>query len=66
VGGEQWVFAPILTNGMCLQCHGEPGSDVDETTLAVIRKKYPNDLAIDYGLNELRGIWKVSWKLEEE
>lgn len=66
VGGEQWVFAPILTNGMCLQCHGEPGKDVDETTLAVIQKKYPNDLATGYGLNELRGIWKVSWKLKDK
>ncbi len=66
VGGEQWVFAPILTNGMCLQCHGEAGKEVEEATLKVIQEKYPDDQATGYSLNELRGIWKVSWKLEED
>ncbi len=58
----KWVgYYPIITNSMCLQCHGKINQDIESITLAKIEGKYPNDLAIDYGLKELRGIWVVEF-----
>lgn len=52
-------YYPIVTNGMCLQCHGQKGQDILPSTLAKIEALYPGDLAVGYGANELRGIWVV-------
>jgi nitrate reductase cytochrome c-type subunit len=58
----KWVgYYPIITNAMCLQCHGEIDKDIKPATLAKIEEKYPNDLAKGYGVNELRGIWVVEF-----
>ncbi|MHA7815151.1 MAG: c-type heme family protein [Pseudohaliea sp.] len=58
--GEQVVgYYPIVTNGMCLQCHGEAGTQVSPATLALIERLYPEDKATGYGVNELRGLFVV-------
>lgn len=60
--GDEYVgYYPILTNDMCMQCHGTPGDQINEETLASIQEKYPNDHATGYGINELRGIWVVQF-----
>jgi len=53
-------YYPIMTNGMCLQCHGNPQIDINEETLEMIKSKYPKDNATGYLANELRGIWVVT------
>lgn len=57
--GKHVGYYPIITEAMCLQCHGKPGADLSETTLTKLRQLYPNDKATGYGINELRGIWIV-------
>ncbi|MGB6037776.1 MAG: DUF3365 domain-containing protein, partial [Cryomorphaceae bacterium] len=58
--GETMVgYYPITTNTMCLKCHGEPNTQVNQSTLAVLKALYPEDEATGYGENELRGIWVV-------
>ena len=52
-------YYPITTNGMCLQCHGAEGSDIQVSTISKIRSIYPDDKAIGYKADELRGIWVV-------
>jgi len=52
-------YYPIMTNKMCMQCHGNPDTEVLSETLLQIKKLYPNDKAIGYKSNELRGIWVV-------
>jgi hypothetical protein len=52
-------YYPIMTNQMCLQCHGEPEKDIKTATLTKVNELYPDDKAINYGPNELRGIWVV-------
>lgn len=52
-------YYPIMTNALCLQCHGNLQTDVDQKTQNAIRKNYPKDLAIGYSVNELRGIWVI-------
>lgn len=58
--GENPVgYYPIVTNAACLQCHGTPGQEISEETYAKIQALYPDDLAIGYKDNELRGIWVI-------
>lgn len=61
--GNKYIgYYPILTDKMCLQCHGKPNTEVLTNTLSKIQKLYPNDKAIGYSANELRGIWVVEMK----
>jgi cytochrome c553 len=56
-------YSAITTNAMCLQCHGKKGTDITPETTAKIAERYPNDLATGYGLNEIRGIWSIYFKI---
>ncbi len=60
--GEYKVLKPILIgNALCLQCHGDK-EKIDPATLKMIQEKYPNDMAVDYKLNEVRGAFLGIWK----
>lgn len=52
-------FYPIVTNQMCLQCHGNPKTEISPKTLSKLNALYPKDKATGYKSNELRGIWVV-------
>jgi hypothetical protein len=52
-------YYPIITNQLCLQCHGQIDSDISSPTYELIEDLYPNDQAVGYKINELRGIWVV-------
>ncbi|WP_372936433.1 DUF3365 domain-containing protein [Seonamhaeicola sp.] len=56
------VYYPIITNNMCLQCHGKPNKTIEKATLNKINTLYPNDKAIGYNINEVRGIWSISFE----
>ncbi|APY06937.1 cytochrome c family protein [Winogradskyella sp. J14-2] len=56
------VYYPIVTNTMCLQCHGKPKSDIKPDVLKSLSSLYPKDKAIRYSENQVRGIWNVSFK----
>lgn len=51
--------APILTQPLCLQCHGEVGKDIDPADYALIRQLYPEDQATGYHAGDLRGMWSI-------
>ncbi|MGI9527453.1 MAG: Tll0287-like domain-containing protein [Weeksellaceae bacterium] len=57
-------YYPIVTNTMCLQCHGTPKVDINEETYAKIKSLYPADKAFGYDINELRGMWVVEMKID--
>ncbi len=59
IGDKQVGYYPILTNEMCMQCHGQEETEILPNTLARIHELYPNDLATGYKVDELRGIWVV-------
>jgi len=69
IGPEIYVFddrveyyQPILINaGTCLVCHGDPETQIAETTLARINELYPDDRATGFALNDFRGAWKISF-----
>ncbi len=53
-------YAPILTNAMCLQCHGTL-DDIQPEVKNALQQLYPADHATGYGSGELRGIWSIHW-----
>lgn len=64
-GEEVRFYYPIITNSKCLQCHGTPNADVQETVFARIRELYPNDRATGYSANEVRGIWSIVYSNQQ-
>ena len=58
-------YYPIVTNGMCLTCHGARGVDINPATQAAIDRAYPQDRATGYGDNELRGLFVVHMNRED-
>lgn len=60
--GEVVYYKPIKI-GMptCLKCHGS-SADIETKTLALINEKYPDDKAVGYNQDDLRGMWKIKFK----
>lgn len=56
------VYYPIITNTMCLQCHGKPETNIKPDVLKSLSLLYPEDKAKGYSENQVRGIWNVSFK----
>tara|TARA_Y100000588_G_scaffold379255_1_gene461105 strand:- start:2523 stop:3437 length:915 start_codon:yes stop_codon:yes gene_type:complete len=56
------VYYPIVTNTMCLQCHGKPETNIKTNVLKTLTLLYPEDKAKGYSENQVRGIWNVSFK----
>ena len=52
-------YYPIITNEMCLQCHGGTGNEITPQTLAKIAEYYPSDEATGYSSGQIRGLFKV-------
>lgn len=59
MGEKAAFYYPIITNSMCLKCHGTPGKELESLTLSNILKHYPKDKATEYDENEVRGIWSI-------
>ncbi|MFC3812196.1 Tll0287-like domain-containing protein [Lacihabitans lacunae] len=59
VKGKMVAYYPIVTNAMCLQCHGKVNETVQQKTFEKINDFYPNDKATGYTVNQLRGLWVV-------
>ncbi len=49
----------IVANALCLNCHGEIGTDISEENYDVISSLYPSDGATGYKLGDLRGMWSI-------
>lgn len=60
-GNKVNFYYPITTNSMCLQCHGTPNKELTSETYKTIKGLYPNDKAIGYDVNQVRGIWSISF-----
>ncbi len=59
IEGKMVGFYPIVTNQMCLQCHGKAEVNIKAATLQKINELYPADKATGYAGNELRGLWVI-------
>lgn len=54
-------YYPIVTNNMCLKCHGSPTSDIEPQITSFLSELYPEDQATGYRINEVRGIWSIKF-----
>lgn len=59
--GKVTFYAPIITNSMCLQCHGTPRKTIQPEVFRTITSLYPEDKAIGYDVNEVRGMWSITY-----
>jgi len=57
---------PIMTSAMCMQCHGQPGTQILQQTQDVLSTLYPTDRATGYAPNQLRGIFVVEMRKREK
>ncbi len=62
VGNKTQFYYPIITNNMCLQCHGTPNTQIKPETLKELALLYPTDKAQGYDVNQVRGIWSITFK----
>jgi hypothetical protein len=56
---EIHFFKPIMIQPLCLNCHGTPEKQIQNSTLAEIQRLYPNDQAVGYKEGDLRGVWHI-------
>ncbi len=63
--GKNRFYYPIVTNDMCLKCHGDVGQEIEEKTYEKILELYPQDKAIGYDINQVRGIWSIEFEKNE-
>jgi len=59
--GYVHFYAPIKVKEKCLQCHGQPGTEIKEVVLEKIKEKYPEDKATGFKVGDLRGIWDIKF-----
>ena len=59
--GTTHFYSPIITNTMCLNCHGTPITNIDPKVSLLLSTKYPYDKAVGYTENEVRGIWSITF-----
>lgn len=59
--GRKVFFSPIFTGGPCLVCHGDE-ANMDETLRAKLTELYPDDKAKGFNIDDLRGIWSITFE----
>ena len=59
INGKMVGYYGIVTNEMCVKCHGDKKADIETQTYKKIQALYPSDKAMGYAVNELRGMWVV-------
>jgi hypothetical protein len=59
--GEVYLYTKAIKipNGMCLNCHGEPGTDISAETQKALAELYPGDKATGHKIGDLRGMWSI-------
>ena len=62
INGAVNFYYPIITNTMCLQCHGTRNEQITATTFNALNKLYPEDKATGYDLGQVRGIWSINFE----
>ncbi|MBS9523493.1 DUF3365 domain-containing protein [Litoribacter alkaliphilus] len=54
-----YTKAITIPSQLCLNCHGDPESDIAPDVLAKINQLYPQDKATGHTEGDLRGMWSI-------
>jgi len=57
-------YRPIKVAPLCVKCHGT-AEDISESVRTVLSEKYPQDWAVDYKPDDLRGLFVVEARWPE-
>lgn len=60
--GRQGYVEPIVTQPLCLVCHG---TSVSPPVAEAIAERYPEDQATGFETGDLRGVFWISWTEED-
>jgi hypothetical protein len=65
--GEVYLFtkAIIIPNALCLNCHGQPGEEINPETMETLKELYPEDKAVGHVVGGLRGMWSIKLPKKE-
>lgn len=56
------AYSPIVLNqGLCLNCHGELGTDITPENYSLIYERYDDDSATGFKIGQMRGLWRVEF-----
>jgi len=55
-----YTKAIVIQEEFCLNCHGTAKKEIKEETLIKIDSLYAKDVARDYKVGQLRGMWSIS------
>lgn len=55
---------PILVQAECLNCHGDPATNMMGDVKELIAQQYPDDKAVGYSIGDLRGAVSVKKAME--
>ena len=60
--GSTLLFTKAITipNGLCLNCHGQVGTDISAETSQKLSQVYPQDKATGHNIGDLRGMWSIA------
>ena len=59
------VYAPIrIGNTLCLQCHGERGSDITPKNVELLSSLYQGDRATGFKMGDVRGMWSIQMPVD--
>lgn len=61
IDDKAYGYYPIVTNKFCMQCHGTPMKTIQPEVVSILLEKYPNDKAINYKPQEVRGLFVVEF-----
>jgi hypothetical protein len=59
-------YSPIKILPLCMNCHGTVNKEVSESTKEILNQLYPEDKALNYNIDDLRGLWKIEFSSAEE
>ncbi|WPR74678.1 DUF3365 domain-containing protein [Algoriphagus sp. NG3] len=54
-----YTKAIIIPSEFCLNCHGNPETRIDKSVLEKVDSLYAGDLARDFEVGDLRGMWSL-------
>ena len=59
--GHPVYYNPIYVGKLCLNCHGEIGTNIDSKLAKLINELYPEDKATNFKQGQLRGMWSITF-----
>ena len=54
-------YNPIYVGALCLNCHGEVGTNINPDLAGTISELYPDDKATDFKQGQIRGMWAITF-----